>query len=316
MVRTPVTAHDMASGTVWRRARRTAQRSGTAPDGKHVSAECRVHSHAVSESGGGFASPGPGSTGHGNPGPSNPGWFNDPAGRFEYRYHNGAVWTSDVASNGQRYVDPVAPGGGPPMPHSVQPDHLGAANSNAGRNGIAVAAMVCGIISVVVGWIPVLFAVGAVLAVLAIIFGIVGLRRARTSGRRRGLAITGLVTGAFGVPIAILGLVFTIVVVRAIDRYENPPDSTASIGSCVVEAGRARAEGELRNDGDRASRFTVYVEFHALPSGRTIERPAEVVSTAPGETAQFVVEHRFEADDVECEITAVNGPLPFGLEVD
>jgi hypothetical protein len=176
--------------------------------------------------------------------------------------------------------------------------------------------MVCGIVSVVLGWVPVLFAAGAVLAVLAIIFGIVGLRRARTSGRRRGLAITGLVTGAFGVPIAVVGLVFTIVVFRAVDRYENPPASTTSIGSCVVEAGRARVEGELRNDGDRPSEFTVYVQIHALPSGRTIERPASVPSTAPGESSRFVVDHRFEAEDVECTISAVNGPLPFGLEID
>ena len=169
-----------ARRTVWRRARRRARETQRSEPG------VRLHSHAVSESGGGLASPGPSNTGHGHPGPNNPGWFNDPAGRFEYRYHNGAVWTSDVASNGQRYVDPVAPGGGPPIPRSVPPDHLGAANGSTSRNGIAVAAMVCGIVSVVLGWIPVLFAVGAVLAVLAIIFGIVGLRRARTSGRRTG----------------------------------------------------------------------------------------------------------------------------------
>jgi hypothetical protein len=270
----------------------------------------------VSDSGDGFASPGPGSPGHASPGTATAGWFNDPAGRFEYRYFNGTVWTSDVASNGQRYIDPVAPGGGPPIPRSLPPGHLGAPTGDTSRNGIAVAAMVCGIVSVVLGWVPVLFAVGAVLAVLAIIFGIVGLRRARRSGRRRGLAITGLVTGAVGVPMAVVGLVLTIILVRAVDRYENPPASSTSIGTCVVEAGRARAEGELRNDGDRTSKFTVYVQFHALPSGRTIERPASVPSTAPGETSQFVVDHGFEADEVECKVTAVNGPLPFGLEVD
>jgi hypothetical protein len=162
----------------------------------------------------------------------------------------------------------------------------------------------------------VLFVIGAVLAVLAIIFGIVGIGRARTSGRRKGFAITGLVTGSAGVLVAVGGLVLTIVVFRAIDRYENPPDSTASIASCVVEDGRARAAGEVRNDGARSSRFTVHVEFRGVPSGPTIERLASVRSIPPGGTAQFAVDHRFEADDVECEITAVNGPLPFGLEID
>lgn len=247
-------------------------------------------------------------------GPSKPGWYNDPAGRFEYRYHNGALWTSDVASHGQRYVDPMAPGGGPPIPHSLPPGYE--APSDGNRNGIAVAAMVCGIVSVALGWIPVLFVVGAVLAVLAIIFGIVGIGRARPSGRRKGFAIAGLVTGSAGVLAAAGGLVLTIVVFRAIDRYENPPDSTSSIESCVVEDGRARAAGELRNDGARSSRFTVHVEFRGVPSGPTTERLASVPSVAPGGTARFDVDHRFAADDVECEITAVNGPLPFGLEID
>jgi Protein of unknown function (DUF2510) len=260
----------------------------------------------VSESGGGPT----------NPGPNNPGWYNDPAGRFEYRYHNGALWTSDVASHGQRYVDPMAPGGGPPVPHSQPPGYAAASESGSSRNGIAVAAMVCGIVSVALGWIPVLFVIGAVLAVLAIIFGIVGIGRARTTGRRKGFAITGLVMGSVGVLAAAGGFVLTIVMFRAIDRYENPPESTASIESCVVDAGRARATGELRNDGTRSSRFTVYVEFRGLPSGPTIERVATLRSVPPGGTAQFAVDNRFEADAVECEITAVNGPLPFGLEID
>jgi hypothetical protein len=210
----------------------------------------------------------------------------------------------------------MAPGGGPPVPHSQPPGYDIGSEGDGNRNGIAVAAMVCGIVSVALGWVPVLFVIGAVLALLAIIFGIVGIGRARTSGRRKGFAIAGLVTGSAGALAAVGGLVLTIVLFRAIDRYENPPDSTASIESCVVEAGRARAAGELRNDGARSSRFTVYVEFRGVPSGPTIERVASVSSVRPGATAEFAVDHRFEADDVECEITAVNGPLPFGLEID
>src|SRR5688572_2691265 len=96
MVGTPIPPHGMPSGTARHQPMHT--RRGT-------SIGCRLHSPAVSETGGGPTSPG------GNdPGQTTPGWYNDPAGRFEYRYHNGAVWTSDVASNGQRYVDPLAPG--------------------------------------------------------------------------------------------------------------------------------------------------------------------------------------------------------------
>jgi hypothetical protein len=245
-------------------------------------------------------------------GPTSPGWYTDPARRFEYRYHNGVVWTSDVASNGQRYVDPLAPG----VAHPPFDVHVGDDTRSNTGNGIAIAAMVCGIVSVVLGWIPVVFAIAVVLAVLAIIFGIVGVRRARESGRRRGFAIAGLVTGAFGIPVAVIGLLFTIAVFEAFDRYENPPESTSSIESCEVEAGRARAEGELRNDGNRASRFTVYVTFRSMPSGFTIERITTVPSTPPGRTTRFAVNQFLSAEFVECEITGVYGPLPFGIELD
>ena len=82
--------------------------------------------------------------------------------------------------------------------------------------------MVCGIVSVVLGWIPVLFVIGAVLAVLAIIFGIVGIAGHVRADADKGHAITGLVTGAVGVPVAVGGLVFTIVVFRA-DRPLREP---------------------------------------------------------------------------------------------
>ena len=88
----------------------------------------------MSESGGGPTTRAPN-----NPGLNPPGWYNDPAGRFEYRYHNGAVWTSDVASHGQRYVDPMAPGGGPPIPHSRPPDFAAAGETHDERLWMPIA---------------------------------------------------------------------------------------------------------------------------------------------------------------------------------
>ena len=35
------------------------------------------------------------------------GWYNDPYGRFQQRYWNGAAWTHDVATNGVQQVDPM-----------------------------------------------------------------------------------------------------------------------------------------------------------------------------------------------------------------
>ncbi|MEZ5408520.1 MAG: DUF2510 domain-containing protein [Acidimicrobiales bacterium] len=35
------------------------------------------------------------------------GWYPDPSGRFEHRWHDGQTWTSTVATQGQQYHDPV-----------------------------------------------------------------------------------------------------------------------------------------------------------------------------------------------------------------
>ncbi len=35
------------------------------------------------------------------------GWYPDPSGRFEHRWHDGQNWTSTVATQGQQYDDPV-----------------------------------------------------------------------------------------------------------------------------------------------------------------------------------------------------------------
>ena len=68
-------------------------------------------------------------------------------------------------------------------------------------NGMAVAALVLGIIAIVLCW-----AVwgGIVVGVLAIIFGAVGLGAAKTSGVGRGMAMTGLVLGIIAAALSVL----------------------------------------------------------------------------------------------------------------
>ncbi len=83
----------------------------------------------------------------------------------------------------------------PPPP----PGHYAPAASDSGTNGLAIAALVCGLAF----FVP--FA-----AILAIIFGILALRQiARTFQRGRGMAIAGIVTGSLVVLawIAVVGLV-------------------------------------------------------------------------------------------------------------
>jgi hypothetical protein len=83
---------------------------------------------------------------------------------------------------------PPPPYGAYPMmmqqpPMSMQP------MSQQGTPGLAVAALVCGLL----GWIP--FWIGFILCILAIIFASITLSNTRSGQPGRGLAITGLVFG-------------------------------------------------------------------------------------------------------------------------
>ena len=61
--------------------------------------------------------------------------------------------------------------------------------SSQGTPGMAVAALICGLL----GWIP--FWIGFILCILAIIFASIVLSQTRSGQPGRGLAITGLVFG-------------------------------------------------------------------------------------------------------------------------
>ena len=103
------------------------------------------------------------------------GWYPDPTGRFEYRYHNDRHWTADVSTNGQRYVDPLptpvaGPATGIAAPAAAPPP-------DGGGNGTAIASMVCGIVALVIAWLPFIGVIGLVAAVVGLALAIPALRR-------------------------------------------------------------------------------------------------------------------------------------------
>lgn len=72
--------------------------------------------------------------------------------------------------------------------------------------------MVCGIIGLVLFMIPIFW----VAALLGIIFGAIGIGKAKRVGRGKGMAIAGLVCGALGI---VLGIVIQVVMVGAFTDY-------------------------------------------------------------------------------------------------
>jgi hypothetical protein len=239
------------------------------------------------------------------------GWYPDPMGRFEYRYHNGQAWTADVASGGRRYVDPLD---GPPAARSFDPP--GAPTGPGVRkvgNGIALAGMVCGIVGLVISWVPLLGLLGIVAAIVGLCLSISGLRRSRETGERRAFAITGIVTSAAGIALGVVGIVLTVVVFQAVQRFDDPGPNDARLTSCAVDGGFLVASGTIENTSSRDQDYTVLVRL--APGER---RHVAVDDVAPGATADFSARSDLatfdESDTGGCELIRVYGPIPFGLD--
>ena len=245
-----------------------------------------------------------------------PGWYADPLRRFELRYFNGATWTADVSANGNRFVDPMGLDVGP-ADRPLATDATRPSGGGPVTNSAATAAMVLGIIAVAIAWLPFIVVFGAVAAVLAVVFGAIGARRARSSGVGRSRAIVGLVTGASGLVAASLGVLLTVIVLDVYNDYLDPAPHEIEIVSCELVGSRATATGSLANLGDATADFSVLIGF-VQPGTEDPDRTSRVDldGVGAGQRAKFEVERQVGLDEVDCVVLDVNGPLPFGLSLD
>lgn len=106
--------------------------------------------------------------------------------------------------------------------------------ATAGRNRPAVAALVVGVLAVVLGLTII---GGLVLGSVAMALGLVGRARARTVGRGGALAVAGVVLGALGVVLALAAYLY---VRDEVARFQDCGRASVSI----VEDERCRAELE------------------------------------------------------------------------
>ncbi|HUS43706.1 MAG TPA: tetrahydromethanopterin S-methyltransferase subunit C [Ilumatobacteraceae bacterium] len=249
-----------------------------------------------------------------NDGGVQPGWYADPLGRFELRYYNGATWTADVSDSGQRFIDPL---GVDLDPIRGSGGSTGTADDASNTNSVATASMVLGIIGVAIAWIPFIVVFGAIAAVLAVVFGLVALRRSERSDSGRSRAVIGLVTGASGLIAASLGAILTFVVLDVYETYVDPPPHEATITSCEIVGSRAIASGRLANLSDNTSDFSVLVGFVRAGTDNP-HRTSRVVldDVEPNASSPFEAERQVDLDEVDCIVIEVTGPLPFGLALD
>lgn len=227
------------------------------------------------------------------------GWFPDPFDRYDHRWFNGVSWTSDVSDDGRRLVDPL--GVTPGTPATV-------------GNRAGTASLVCGLIAVLVAWIPLIVAGGVILAVVAVVLGVNGRRASRTTGVGAGRSTAGIVTGLLGLAVSVIGVLFTVSVFREVLTFIEPGPRLVDDVECVVADDGATVSGTLSNLDDRSRS---YVVFATVESGLGY---VEVDDLAAGDTTSWQV----RVDDVDttsagqvCEpVVVVNGPFPFGVETD
>lgn len=174
---------------------------------------------------------------------------------------------------------------------------------------MAVAALVLGILTFV--------CLGPIAGVLAIIFGFIGLGKAKElGGNGRGMSIAGIVLGIVGSIVSVILLIFLIVAAgEAADDVANDIGGTADpstydiqTGTCEVdEFGFAEYWGTITNTADEEKNFTIDVEFRDGSNAVVIESSSDIVTDlAVGDTAQWSVTIRTnDATSVSCQVTDV-----------
>jgi hypothetical protein len=120
-------------------------------------------------------------------------------------------------------------GAGPPPPAGEQP---------TATNGAALAAVIIGIVSLVLAVmgfavLPLFLAVPGALA--AIVLGVIGRRRAREGASRAGQALTGLVTGIAGLIVA--GIWIGLLFVLGGQFLQEFSGELAELEACIAETG-------------------------------------------------------------------------------
>jgi len=201
---------------------------------------------------------------------------------------------------------PPPPGPGswssPPTAPYAPPPAGGAAT-----NGMAVAALVLGILTFV--------CLGPIAGVLAIVFGILGIKKANEVGTGRGMSIAGIILGAVGSVIAIIVFIAIVAGTNDVaDRIDDafgtadPSDYDITTDSCSVDQyGFVEFEGTIENTADRDMNFTINTEIRESGSKVLLDSPSTYVSINEGDTVRWSVSSSLDdATNIDCTVESVN----------
>ena len=200
------------------------------------------------------------------------------------------------------YPGPTYPGPGQPYPPQPYGQPYGFAQP-APRNGMAIGALIVSIVAVLLAVIPFISVAGVIAAIVAVVLGFIGLRRAAAAGGR-GMAIAGVVVG-FGA--LVIGAVLTVVIFSNLDAIAEGYNDAASAAADDTDnqlpdkADPAPAPLSGVADGPQGS-----TESGGIPVG-----PEGVAGTVDGAAANVVVVSVYV--DYMCpycgQFEQVNGPI-------
>lgn len=205
------------------------------------------------------------------------------------------------------YLPPTAGaafGGGPPT------GPLGAPPKQT--NGLAIAALVLGILSVT--------CLGPIAGIAAIILGVVGMNKAKVVGTGKGLSIAGLVLGILG---TLAGIVLLALVIWGGSNADDlglagradPSDYalTLDADTCLNDGGLITFSGTIGNRTTSPKNFIVNTEITNTATGALFTQMPTFVTDVPpgGSTTWEVVTVADVGVRATCEVTGVDNFLNF-----
>lgn len=176
----------------------------------------------------------------------------------------------------------------------------------ASSGGLGTASLVLGIIAVVLAFVPVLLHIGFVVGVLALVFGIVALRRQN----RRGLV--GVILGSISVVIALVfGTVYGVAFFSSLgissQESEAAPAATEAAGVAQVQV--PDVVGETVADASAALEAAGFdVDTNGADAAATVadQSPAATTSVDPGSTVRLTA--------AEADGSSASSPAPAGTK--
>lgn len=176
----------------------------------------------------------------------------------------------------------------------------GAGAPRPASNGLAIAALVCGVIALLLSFMPFIGLVSVVIGAAAIITGVLGLRR----GQSKGMSIAGIVTGALGLLISIAATALTVAAVSA--AVQEGGSALSSIGASRSSEANAPHEVELRATVDQGDATVNYwIGGSSSDQDITAEQISVTDSVTGSETLSISVTEDLTdtgSQNVTCEI--------------